>query len=256
MTEDFFTRITQPVQVCIIRQDIFPVAQAENADERRAGLEGRAEPGFAFAQARLAGPQLRFRLFPFSDVMGHAENMRHMVEMDEFAGNQHDEDSSRAVPKPPLLLAHGARLAKAGPEVAAILLIPPQTKFERISSQDFGARVARPIHKGIIHQHVPTIAYLRDRDNDWAGLKSGTEARFALGQRGLGALAFGDVRDERLDDLSPAPSDPRQTDLQRDFPAARIAGQPIKPGAARGHAFSDMFTSHGRRALSVRLAGR
>src|SRR5262249_9053583 len=144
------------------------------------GLEGHAEPGLALAQARLAGPQLRFRQLSFRDVMGHAEDVRHIVEVNEFAGDQHDEVSSGAVLEPPLLFADGAGPVKTIPEVLAILLVLPQAELLRSSSQDFLARKTRPIYEGIIHQHISAIAYPRDGDNDWAGLKGRAEARFAL----------------------------------------------------------------------------
>src|SRR5689334_1062611 len=86
-----------------------------------------------------------------------------------------------------------------------------------------------------------------------AGLKGRAEARLAFGKRGLGTLAFGDVGDERLNDLSPAPFDPRQHDFQRDFSSVWIRGQPVESGAALGHAFANVFARHRIRGLSVRL---
>src|SRR4030095_2854732 len=85
--QDFLSRTAQPVQVSIIREDIFPVAHAENAEERWARLEGRAEACFALAQPRLARSQLRFGLFALGDVQRHTDHVRHIVEMDEFRRN-------------------------------------------------------------------------------------------------------------------------------------------------------------------------
>src|SRR5262249_19183580 len=127
----------------------------------------------------LAGPQVRFDLFPIRDVHGHAEDMRHMVEMDEFARDQHVEPFARAVSKSPFLLVDEAGLAQAGPEVLAILLVLPQPKLVRSSPQDFVAGVTRPIDKGIIDQHVLAVTRPRDRNNDRTVLEGSAKARFA-----------------------------------------------------------------------------
>src|SRR5262249_43260943 len=111
------------------------------------------------------------------------------------------------------------------------------------------------VHKGIIDQHVMAVADARNGNNNWAGVKGRAETRFAFRQRGLCALAFRDVGDERLNDLPPAPLDASEIDLQKNLLAVRIAGQPVESRAAVGHALLDEFACEGDGAFSVRLEG-
>src|SRR5262245_2093348 len=51
--EDFLPRGAQPIQVSIIYKNIFPIAHAQYPYEGGAGVEGRAETGFAFGEGGL-----------------------------------------------------------------------------------------------------------------------------------------------------------------------------------------------------------
>src|SRR6266436_551163 len=75
--------------------------------------------------------------------------------------------------------------------------------------------------------------------------------RFTQGM--LGLLPLGNVGDERLDDLTSAPLNSGQGDLQRYLFVMRSATHPFETRAAVGDAFLNIFTAQHCGAFTIRL---
>src|SRR5687767_2957777 len=93
-------------------------------------------------------------------------------------------------------------------------------------------------------------------------LRSGPLRDFAMqfavrfAQSFLGALPFGNVSNERLDDLSSAPFNSGQGHLQWHIAPVRSARRPLKTGAAVGHALLKIFPGQFSGAFPIWLEGR